>query len=82
MNDIAWPEAELTSSIISSAIEVHRHLGPGLLEKAYEECLMAELTYRGFTAERQVVQPITYKNLQLAKSYKIDLVVENRVLLS
>lgn len=80
MKDDTKPEYDLTSKIISAAIEVHKELGPGLLEKAYEECLYAELTERGLESKRQVIQRITYKHRQLEKCYKIDLVVENRVL--
>jgi GxxExxY protein len=80
VNDVARPEYELTSRIISAAIEVHRELGPGLLEKAYEECLCAELLERGLRNQRQVLQPIIFKHRQLTKSYKIDLIVEKRVL--
>lgn len=81
MTNVAWPEAGLTSLIISAAMEVHKQLGPGLLEAAYEECLFTELTERGIQCRRQVLQPIVYKHLRLSKSYQIDLIVENRVLL-
>jgi len=70
-----------TSLIIGAAIEVHRTLGPGLLESAYEECLCHELHLRGLTFERQVDLPVLYKGLQLDCGYKMDLVVEREVVL-
>ena len=81
VNDILRPEYGLTSSIISAVLAVHTDLGPGLLEGAYEECLFAELAERGVYSERQVIQPVMYKNRRLSKSYKIDMIVEKRVLL-
>jgi GxxExxY protein len=70
-----------TSPIIGAAIEVHRQLGPGLLESAYEECLCHELHLRGMTFERQVDLPVSYKGLRLDCGYKMDLVVEKQVVL-
>jgi len=70
-----------TSPIIGAAIEVHRHLGPGLLESAYEECLCHELHLRGLTFERQVDLPVLYKGVHLSCGYKIDLIVEHEVVL-
>src|SRR5215813_8683757 len=70
-----------TSPIIGAAIEVHRHLGPGLLESAYEECLCHELHLRGLSFDRQVNLPVAYKGLQLDCGYKIDLIVNHEVLL-
>jgi GxxExxY protein len=70
-----------TGSIIGAAIEVHRVLGPGLLESAYEECLCHELHLRGLTFERQVDLPVWYKGLQLDCGYKMDLVVGREVVL-
>ena len=70
-----------TATIIGAAIEVHRHLGPGLLESAYEECLCHELHLRGVTFERQVDLPVSYKGLHLGCGYKIDLIVEQEVIL-
>lgn len=72
-------ENEITSKIIGSAIEVHKHLGPGLLESAYESCLLHELTSRGVKVERQQILPITFKGLNLEAGYRIDLLVEGRV---
>jgi len=71
----------ITSQIIGAAIEVHRELGPGLLESAYEKCLCHELTLRGLTCERQVALPIQYKGVQLDCGYKLDVVVEQLVVL-
>jgi len=70
-----------TSPIIGAAIEVHRHLGPGLLESAYEECLCHELHLRGLDFKRQVELPVLYKGLNLNCGYKIDLVVQDEVIL-
>jgi len=70
-----------TAPIIEAAIEVHRALGPGLLESAYEECLCHELHLRGLAFERQVALPVSYKGVQLDCGYKIDLIVEREVIL-
>ena len=70
-----------TSPIIGAAIEVHRQLGPGLLESAYEECLCHELRLRGLDFTRQVDLPVLCKGLKLDCGYKIDLVVQNEVVL-
>lgn len=69
----------LTERIIGAAIEVHRSLGPGLLESAYQECLCHELHLRGLHFERQVPLPISYKGISLECGYRIDLVVESEV---
>ncbi len=70
---------EVTHEIIGAAIEVHRLLGPGLLESAYEECLAKELALRKLVVERQKPVPIVYKDVKLECGYRIDLLVENRV---
>ena len=72
---------QLTASIIGAAIEVHRELGPGLLESAYEECLCHELHLRGLVFERQLELPVTYKGVKLDCGYRLDVVVESSVLL-
>jgi len=72
-------EQELTREIISAAIEVHRHLGPGLLESAYETCLCHELRSRGIQIECQVPLPIIYKNTRLDCGYRIDICVRDTV---
>jgi GxxExxY protein len=71
----------LTERIIGVAIEVHRHLGPGLLESAYEECLCYELGQAGFTLRRQVPLPVVYKSVRLDCGYRLDIVAENRVII-
>jgi GxxExxY protein len=72
-------ENGLTDRIIGAAIEVHRHLGPGLLESAYEECLCYELGQLGLHFNRQVHLPIHYKGIKLESAYRMDLVVEDAV---
>lgn len=71
----------LTERIIGFAIEVHRHLGPGLLESAYEECLCYELKQNGINFRRQVPLPVVYKAVRLDCGYRIDVVVEGQVIL-
>lgn len=71
---------ELTAAIIGAAIEVHRHLGPGLLESAYEECLDGELKQRGHTVGRQLRVPIIYKGATLDANYRLDLLVDDTVI--
>ena len=73
--------AELTHSIIGACIEVHRELGPGLLESTYEECLCHELRIRQVLFERQVNVPVAYKGCQLDCGYVVDLIVDRKVLL-
>lgn len=75
-----WTYNELTEQIIGAAIEVHRTLGPGLLEKVYEECLCRELTLRGIPYKRQVAVPIIYKGEELATPYRCDLWVADKVI--
>ena len=72
---------ELSSKIISAAIEVHKALGPGLLESAYEECLCYEFRLRDFGFERQKPLPIIYKGNKLDCGYRLDIVVENAIIL-
>jgi GxxExxY protein len=71
----------LTREVIGAAIEVHKALGPGLLESAYEACLAKELSLRGLRVERQVEIKLEYKGEQLDCVYRIDLLVEGKVLL-
>jgi GxxExxY protein len=70
---------QLTHEIIGSAIEVHKVLGPGLLESAYEICMAHELTLRGIRFAKQKPLPVIYKGLKLEGGYRIDLLVEGRV---
>src|SRR5687768_5416144 len=71
--------SELTEEIIGAGIEVHRYLGPGLLESVYEECMCRRLGLRGLQFERQVGLPIRYKGVPLDVSLRMDLVVERLV---
>ena len=72
---------QLTGQIIGAAIEVHKTLGPGLLESAYEECLCRELSLRGFSYERQKEVPVKYKGVRLDCGYRLDIVVSESVVL-
>ena len=72
---------ELTEKIIGCAIEVHKLLGPGLLESAYEECLAYELKAIGLNIERQKAVPVVYKEIKLECGYRIDILVENQVVI-
>jgi GxxExxY protein len=72
---------EITARVIGAAIEVHIALGPGLLESAYEECLSQELQLRGISFERQKPLPVEYKGARLDCGYRLDMVVEDRVIL-
>jgi GxxExxY protein len=71
----------LTEQVIGAAIEVHRELGPGLMESAYEACLCHELHLRGLKFERQMALPVLYKGVYLDCGYRIDLVVEDSLIL-
>jgi GxxExxY protein len=73
-------ENDLTDKLIGAAIEVHRHLGPGLLEAVYEECLCYELSQAGLKFQRQVHLPIAYKGIKFESAYKMDLVVEDAII--
>ena len=70
---------ELTDKIIRAAIEVHKILGPGLLESAYEECFVYELIKMGLSLKQQLLIPIKYKNIKLKTNYRLDLLVENKI---
>ena len=72
---------QLSNKIIGAAIEVHKVLGPGLLESAYEECLCHELELRGLHYERQKPLPIVYKGRKLDCGYRLDVVVEKAIIL-
>lgn len=71
----------LTEQVIGAAIEVHRTIGPGLLESAYEECLCHELNLRGIAFQRQVPLPVSYKGVSLDCGYRLDIVVEDALIL-
>ncbi|MEA5141473.1 GxxExxY protein [Arcicella rigui] len=70
---------DITGKIIGCCIEIHKHLGPGLLESAYEECLAYELSKTGLYFERQKTVPVNYKEIILEYGYRMDFLVENKV---
>ncbi len=72
---------QITEKIIGCAIEVHKNLGPGLLESAYEECLYYELKKAGLEVKKQLTLPLIYKEVKLDAGYRIDLLVENKVII-
>ena len=74
-------EDRLSKEIIGAAIEVHRHLDPGLLESAYEECLCKELEISDIAFERQKPLAVVYKGITLDCGYKLDVVIEDKVIL-
>lgn len=71
----------LTERVIGLAIDVHRAIGPGLLESAYEECLCYELSQNGLRFERQVELPVVYKQVRLDCGYRLDIIIEDLVIL-
>ena len=73
--------SELTREIIAAAMEVHSHLGPGMLESAYEECLSFELENRGIKINRQAPIPVVYKDIKLECGYRADIIVDGKVIL-
>ncbi|NVO08971.1 MAG: GxxExxY protein [Bacteroidales bacterium] len=74
-------ENELSNIILGCAIEVHRQLGPGLLESAYQECLYYELIKAGLDVQKEKPMPIIYKDVKLDHGYRIDLLVNNKVVI-
>jgi GxxExxY protein len=81
MRELSMEELnKITEAIIGAAIEVHRHLGPGLLESAYRECLGYELTQHGYNAQHEVPLPLIYKEVKLDCGYRLDLLVNNAVI--
>ena len=74
-------ENEISRQIIGAAIEVHKQLGPGLLESSYEACLAYELRQLGLEVKTQVALPVIYKDVKLDVGYRIDLIVENKVII-
>ena len=74
-------EEALTAQIIGAAIEVHRRVGPGLLESAYQACLARELSLRNVPCEREVSLPIEYEGIQVDCSYRLDFVVAGKVVI-
>lgn len=76
-----YTEDELSNIIIGCAIEVHKKLGPGLLESAYQECLFYELIERGLEVVKEKPMPIIYKDVKLDHGYRLDLLVDNKVVI-
>jgi GxxExxY protein len=74
-------ENDISKEIIGCAIEVHKQLGPGLLESAYQECLYYELVQKGLNVLKEVPRPIVYKDVKLDHGYRIDLLVEGKVVI-
>ncbi len=72
---------DLSNRVIGCAIEVHRHLGPGLLESAYEQCLAHELSRNIIGFQLQLAQPVRYKDILLDCGYRIDVLVENQIII-
>jgi len=72
---------ELTEKIIGAAIEVHKNLGPGLLESVYEECLCYELEQIGLRFQRQLSIPVKYKEIQLDIGYRLEIIIEDEVII-
>ena len=77
---MVYASNEITSKIIGAAIEVHRVLGPGLLESVYEHCLVRELQAEGLRVSRQLALPLVYKGETLEGLFRLDLVVEDQVI--
>lgn len=73
-------ENELSSKIIGASIEVHKQLGPGLLESTYEVCLGHELKLMGLEVKQQIPLPVIYKDIKLNAGYRIDMIVENKII--
>jgi GxxExxY protein len=71
----------ISYAVIGLAIEVHRQLGPGLLESAYQECLFYEIKKAGLKVEKEITLPIIYKEIKLDQGYRIDLLVENKLVI-
>ncbi|HQW04770.1 MAG: GxxExxY protein [Flavobacteriales bacterium] len=74
-------ENELATEVIGAAIEVHREMGPGLLESIYEECLLHEIHERGIHAEQQVAIPVLYKGKRIKNDLRLDLWIERQVII-
>ena len=72
-------ENQIATIVLDYAFEIHRALGPGLLESAYQKCLYMDLKSEGFKVEKEVVLPIRYKELKIEQGYRIDLLVEDKV---
>lgn len=73
-------EDQISNCVVKTAIELHRNLGPGLLESAYEACLFHDLKLAGLNVKKQVPTPLIYEGIHLECGYRIDLLVENKVI--
>lgn len=73
-------ENEISKIIINSGLKIHRVLGPGLLESAYEECLYFELCQQGLKVEKQKALPLVYEGIKLDAGYRVDLLIENKLI--
>jgi len=71
----------ISGDIIGAAIEVHKILGPGLLESAYQHCLYYELVQKGYNVQKELALPVVYKEVQLDHGYRLDLLVDNKVVI-
>jgi len=74
-------ENELSKLIFLASLTVHKELGPGLLESVYEKCLYYELTHLGLKVDRQMPMPLVYKNINMSTGYRLDLMVEGKVII-
>ena len=74
-------ENELASIVVDLCVKIHKTLGPGLLESAYEECLAYELEKQGLKAQRQVSIPVTYDGVQLGEGFRADIIVDDKLIL-
>ena len=81
LRDLEKPENQIAQTVIGASIEVHRHLGPGLLEKAYGACLSRELAARNIRFLKEMPIPVTYKGQTLDCGFRADMLVEDRVLI-
>jgi len=79
-NTVVFQEQELTHEIIAAAIEVHKLLGPGLLESAYQFCLLSELEDRGLKCRQEVTVPLIYKNKKLDCGFRADFLIEDKII--
>jgi GxxExxY protein len=79
MAEKVYPHQDLTERIIGAAIEVHRALGPGLLESIYQTCLAHEMALRGLRFEKEKPLPVEYKGVKLESGYRLDFVVDDKV---
>ncbi len=79
MAEKVYPHQDLTEKIIGAALEVHRTLGPGLLESIYQTCLAHEMTLRGLRFEKEKPLPVEYKGIKLEGGYRLDFIVDDKV---